>query len=67
MQLTGGGAALAGTGHRRRGLLLKWQPSSWSVQKGSVLVEMEDLQDPAGRFGQDDKGNKDVVLEIRPT
>lgn len=61
----GGGATLAGTGHRRR-LAVETAQLPWSVQKSSVLVEMEDLQDPAGRFGQDDMGNKDVVWKSGP-
>ena len=68
-QVTGG--RLSWYRAQKEGLLLKWQhqfcsSSSWSVQKSSVLVEMEDLQDPAGRFGQDDKGNKNVVWKSGP-
>ena len=69
VQLTGG--LLSWYRAQKEGLLLKWQhqfcsSSSWSVQKSSMLVEMEDLQDVAGRFGQDDKGSKDVIWKSDP-
>lgn len=56
---------------QKEGLSLKRQhqfcgSSSSSVGKSSGWGEMRDLQDPAGRFGQDDVGGKGMVGKSGP-